>query len=325
MRKLHAVATAMACLTLSTTLLALDVAPPNLRGIDHFMWAVRDLGRARAFFHDSLGFDFASPRNDLGELATLWIWFEDDTFLEPFEPVGDSAFANLVRRFLEKHEGAMWVGLNAEPLDALARVLRSGGYTTDGPVDGIPVRSINGVSGLPPSAWRTLDVSGFPGNYLFFWHFTPGWDQLRTRVPEFEPTRVRSHRNTARRLRTSWLAVWSVDVTARAFERMGAKAGEVFSFPILRAKARRVAFPRGDALLLEPAALDSPVNVFLVSRGENLMGISIEVRDLSIARRVLERGLGRPLEPYRGIDGRSLLVPPEQGHGVYLEWVQPGD
>jgi hypothetical protein len=104
---------------------------------------------------------------------------------------------------------------------------------------------------------------------------------------------------------------------------MGAKAGEVFSFPTLKAKARRVVFPRGDALLLEPAAFDSPVNVFLVTRGENLIGISIEVGDLSTARRVLERGLGRVLEPYQGIDGRSVLVPAEQAHGVYLEWVQP--
>lgn len=78
----------------------------------------------------------------------------------------------------------------------------------------------------------------------------------------------------------------------------------------------------GDLLFLEPNTYLSPVYEFLVTRGENLMGVSIEVADLEIARQIIERGYGEEFEPYDGLSGRSIRIPAAKAHGVHLEFYE---
>jgi hypothetical protein len=78
----------------------------------------------------------------------------------------------------------------------------------------------------------------------------------------------------------------------------------------------------GDIVLLQPRLAASPVREFLALRGENLMGISLEVTDLERARQVVERGLGERFAPYDGLVGRSFRVPAARAKGVHLEFFQ---
>ena len=61
---------------------------------------------------------------------------------------------------------------------------------------------------------------------------------------------------------------------------------------------------------------------FPARRGPGVLGLSVEVRSLETARRVVSEGTGQGHEVYAGPLGPSVLVPPEQAHGTYLELFQ---
>jgi len=53
-----------------------------------------------------------------------------------------------------------------------------------------------------------------------------------------------------------------------------------------------------------------------------IIGVSIEVTDLDKAISWVEAHSGRKLEPYDGFYGRSILIPPDLTHGVWMEFLQ---
>jgi len=53
-----------------------------------------------------------------------------------------------------------------------------------------------------------------------------------------------------------------------------------------------------------------------------IIGVSIEVSDLNKARSWVEGRSGRQLEPYKSFYGRSILIPPDLTHGVWMEFFQ---
>ncbi|MGI9181089.1 MAG: VOC family protein [Longimicrobiaceae bacterium] len=302
-----------------------DTAPPPItfRGVDHFMWVVRNLDAAPTFFRDSLGFAFNATRNDMSGIENFLIWFEDETYLEPLATTwADDPQALLIRHFGQTHEGAWQIGFNAEPLDRYAEWMRARGYVVFGPSAGTFQR-MNGGDGLPEEMWQGMRSRQQPGNYLFFWHFTPGWDAMKLRVPDLDPTRVSTHPNTARGIRSAWVAVWDLEEAGERFRRLGMQASDTFDVEHLAAWGRRIVLPMGDIVLLQPRLIASPVREFLALRGENLMGISLEVADLERAREVVGHGLGMSFEPYDGLEGRSFRVPAAHAKGVNVEFFQP--
>jgi hypothetical protein len=53
-----------------------------------------------------------------------------------------------------------------------------------------------------------------------------------------------------------------------------------------------------------------------------IIGVSVEVSDVEKARSLIESRSGQKLEPYDGFYGRSILIPPELTHGVWMELFQ---
>ena len=184
---------------------------------------------------------------------------------------------------------------------------------------------LGGHSDLPEVMWTGVELYDAPGQFIFFWQFTPGWDEMRRRMPDLDPTapELAQHANTALGLRTPWVAVWDVDRTAEDFSALGVEGGDKFEVLHLKATGREVHLSQGKMLLVEPTRDASPAMDHLLVRGEDLMGISIEVGDLEKARQLIQRSLGRPLEVYDGLEGPSFLVPADLAHGVYLEFFQP--
>jgi hypothetical protein len=58
---------------------------------------------------------------------------------------------------------------------------------------------------------------------------------------------------------------------------------------------------------------------FLFTRGEGVMGASIEVQSLEGAQKHIESRSGRRFPSYAGLEGARLLLPASFTHGVSLE------
>lgn len=294
------------------------------RGVDHFMWAVRDLDAAPAFFRDTLGFEFVGSRNKMGSIENFLIWLPDGSYLEPLGPYNpESEFSNALDRWLQVHEGAWKIGFNAEPLQPLYERFQSLDWTAYEPGPGTFVAMDDRLE-IADEMWRGLTLWTPPGNYIFFWHFTEGWEEMKEQVPELDPTRVSEHPNTAQGIGRAWVAVWDLNQTLDRFERMGMPdPGESFQVEHLQAEARQISFPMGDMVFVEPTSWESPVMDFLARRGENLMGITLIVSDLDQAERVLEYGFRTSVQVHQQDGGtQTLFIPADHAHGVFLEWAE---
>jgi hypothetical protein len=75
-------------------------------------------------------------------------------------------------------------------------------------------------------------------------------------------------------------------------------------------------------LLLQATDTKGPLASCVAQQGEGVIGMSIEVRDLKIARSLLRSSTKQELNPYNGPYGESIFVPPVFTHGVWVEFFQ---
>lgn len=54
----------------------------------------------------------------------------------------------------------------------------------------------------------------------------------------------------------------------------------------------------------------------------SIIALSIEVSELNKARSWVEGRSGQKLEPYKGFNSQSILIPPDLTHGVWMELFQ---
>jgi catechol 2,3-dioxygenase-like lactoylglutathione lyase family enzyme len=295
--------------------------------VDHFWWLVRDVQATGAFFRDTLGFtlgpDVLYPFADLRH-----VWFEDGTFLELVsQPAARPALGEAVSAFLRVHEGAWKMGIFVNDVSEVARDLKARGLRVSEPSGGT-WQGLGARKDLPEEMWTGIDLLQSPGHLAYFWHFTPGWDQMRARMPEVDPlgTQFTQHANTALGFRTAWLATWDLERARRDFGFLKAKEGATpFDVPHLQARGEWLDLERGRILLLAPEDDEGPVMEFLFTRGEGVMGASIEVQSLDGAQKLIESRSGRRFPSYAGLEGASLLLPASFTHGVSLElFERPG-
>jgi hypothetical protein len=136
------------------------------------------------------------------------------------------------------------------------------------------------------------------------------------------PNPYREHPNTAKRIKSVWVAVKNLDEATQAFESLGLPAGRRLKLSRFGAKAREIEAGRGVILLLQSEKHKGAVASFLSERGEAIMGVSIEVAELAIARKTIESNTRQKFVPYRGLYGQTLLVHPELTDGLWIEMFQ---
>ena len=285
-------------------------------GIDHVGIAVRDLETAKKDYRDVLGFTvFAGGKHPAGsrnsgpvlgsgylELITFW----DRT----------KAQGAMLAKFLEKHEGALFVGLDVFPVDDTAKLLRSRGVNIQGPEAG----SINDDPEQhdQPPAFRLvgLETGAVPAARL------PAKSTDALFFLQYQGVGT-VHPNTAKRLSSVWMAVSDLEASVRAYESMGFRPARKLAVPQLGAQGQEIEAGQGTILLLQPEKSAGNVASFLAERGaEGVMGVSIEVANLQTARDVLKSNTKRQFELYNGPYGQSILIPPELTHGVWIELFQ---
>jgi len=258
--------------------------PPLVPGLSHVPTAVRDLEGMGARYR-RLGFALKPGRPHDNGIRNLHMKFRDGTEVELITAAGArDDLAAHYVDFLRRGDGPAFLALHAPSSERLVRALRAAGMDAR--------QGRYGVS-FP---------SDHPLDHIFF----GGLNQSPTDRPEHF-----AHPNTAESLIAVWLVASAEHDGLLASLRL-APRGSVH-LPPLRLKARRVPLHIGELLLVPGRGPGRPI-----------AGMTVRVRDLDAARRVL-RGAGHDLAPVdMGRAGRSVFLPPDVAGGYWLELRQTG-
>ena len=299
------------------------------RGIDEVIIVVRDLDAAQDVYGNVLGFTLLPPKGSADRLPgglfkISGAYFVGGNQLE-LRAIDDPEKAAENRpeyvNFLEQHEGARLLMLAVSSLDATASFLRARGFEISEPIPGV----FDGIT-----IWRivTFTNSVLPGLPVLgrrptgrpvatFWFAEYLDSQLDSRYATLP-----QHPNTATGIKSVWMGVRDLVAATKAYESVGLRSGQRRNLPQLGASGREIEAGRGVILLLEPQTEYGKVASFLAHRGEGIMGVSIEVRDLGTARKFIERNTGLEFAPYAGLYGNSILISAEIAHGLWIEMFQ---
>jgi catechol 2,3-dioxygenase-like lactoylglutathione lyase family enzyme len=294
-------------------------------GVDHVGIIVRSLDKTLSDYEQALGFKcFRVPRIP-DAIVSSCIFFENNTYLELISVTGQDSGASLSGQakryadFAEKHEGAMFLGLATSSAKDAADYLKAHnfevflfgeesvkkeGETKPSP----PLAHFIIISHEPTKNIRAFTLPIFPLEYV------------SQHLDDIREDRMMIHPNTALRLHSVWFAVRDLDSQLGTIQQAGLEPGDTREAKFLGGKGREVKAGHGCLLLLQSTDENGLLNTFLSNRDDGeIIGVSIEVSDLNKARSWVEGHSGRKLEPSDGFYGRSILIPPDLTHGVWME------
>jgi catechol 2,3-dioxygenase-like lactoylglutathione lyase family enzyme len=258
---------------------------PLVLGLSHVPTAVRDLEATRARY-ERFGFSLKPGRPHDNGIRNLHIKFRDGTEVEflTASQARDELTAEYVE-FLRRGDGPAFLALYAPSKRRLVRALRAAGMDAR--------EGRHGVS-FP---------SDHPLEHIFFGSLS---HSSTDRPGHF------AHRNTAESLIAVWLAADDQSPYEDLFARLGVKRrGDLLRLRPVKARARRIGVGKGEILLLPGHARRVP--------GRPLVGMTLRVRDIDVAGRVLRRA-GHDLRAIDlGREGRSIFLPPDVAGGFWLE------
>jgi Glyoxalase-like domain len=279
---------ASACSALSATPPPLVPPPPLsapqlIGGLDHVPVAVADLDRAAADFA-SLGFVIKPGRPHTNSIQNRHIKFPNGSEIELITATAsnDAQSAEYVA-WLKTGDGPAFWSIYSPDLKAL---------TT----------SLDALRLTPHREGDLVTWSGTESHRLFFGN--------RLKSPTDGPP-YWAHPNTAYKLRAVWLST-SGDVRPLLGKLNGDIAEEVGCAPF-DSQAKGVVLPvEGDEVFVTSRVPRSP--------SRSIIGVTLLVRDIGAARRVLERA-DIPFVPATGpcAGTPQLWIPPSHAHNLWLE------
>ena len=293
------------------------------RGVDHVMIAVRDINRASDFFSSHLGFNAKIWGKFPDGVENAGTYFGNRSYLELLGIYDrNKAAQTTIAKLLEKHEGALGMALHVSSAERAARFLKSRGFDVKGPTD-YP-SAADGAQNADPWWWRTVsfDKPTLPGGDVFLIEYNEqvGEDYRKKDPQGFDA--ARTHPNTAKHIESVCVAVKDLKRAVKAYESIGLSTGRQVRLPHFGATGREILAGAGVVMLLQANNTNSMVASFIEMRGEAIMGLSIKVAELDTARKILETNIKQTFTPYEGAYGRSVLVPAEVTHGVWVEMFQ---
>jgi hypothetical protein len=202
--------------------------------------------------------------------------------------------------------------LSVSSAQQTADALRARNFDVTGPA-GSPVIP-EGSKDVQTAPWQTVAITNpvLPFEPIFFIQYAPR-----------EAKSIQSeHPNTAADLHSVWIAVKDLEAATRGYESFGLRPGRERRMPQLAAKGREIGAGQGVILLLQATDTKGPLASYVARQGEGVIGMSIEVRDLQVARSLLRSSTKQQLDPYNGPYGRSIFVSPVFTHGVWIELFQ---
>lgn len=260
-------------------------APAAVVGLDHVPIAVADLEAAAARYR-ALGFTLKPGRPHANGLRNQHAKFADGTELELITAAeARDPLTRTYRQHLAQGDGPAFLALYAPSMDAAsARLAREGlAHDRRGPYLDLDRQAGLGYVFLGP---RNASPTDRPEHFV--------------------------HANGATALIAVWLAGADLSSERRLFEALGARLTTADVRVPGPATVPAARFAEGDVLLLPAEHARVP--------GRRIVGATLAVRDLGVVETVLARA-GRPV-PHRVTtpDGSSLLLPPDETHGLWLEF-----
>ncbi len=288
---------------------------------DHTLLVVRDIAATSSVLAERLGFTVQKMGRfpELG-IENRVVYFQDGLFFELLA-VYDEAKAAGTReaRFLRTREGAMGLAFEVPSAGRAAEALIGRRVPVDGPAPYPPEAAANRW------LWKTVTPRlALPGDHVFAIEYRQSWAELRARNPARFGDAPRTHRNTAQRVRSVWIAVHDARKALERLRRFGLHGSRPVAIPALGARGYAIESGTTDILLLAPTGAGAIADA-LNAQGERVVGASIEVADQGMARRTVEQGLGESPEDLAGPYGASFLVRTRSsGIGLMLEFVAAG-
>jgi catechol 2,3-dioxygenase-like lactoylglutathione lyase family enzyme len=291
------------------------------QGVDHVGIAVRDLKKTRDDYERVLGFKFMEIPPQSGGFAPYVIWFENGTYLE-LQPIAALPFIAKMfdytdgySDFAEKYEGAVFLGLATSSARYAADHLKARNFQASLDTED-PDGNYVFISHEPSGEKHVFPLAIFLGEYAFD-------PESPARFAARLEQGIMTHPNTARRLYSVWFAVRDLEAGLKSIQDVGFEPGETREAKFLGAKGREVKAGNGYMLLLQSIDKNGVLAKFLSDHHDGeIIGVSVEVSDVEKARSWIESRSGHKLEPYDGFYGRSIMIPPDLTHGVWMELFQ---
>ena len=137
--------------------------------------------------------------------------------------------------------------------------------------------------------------------------FLSGRNKSPTDLPEHF-----AHANTAESFISVWLAADDLSRERRLLDVLGATFTDADVLAPTKVRAKVARLKEGDVVFL-------PGSRQLVN-GRRIVGATLRVGSLDKARAILDRGQPSPLPIVTSAAGRSVFLPPERAHGLWLEF-----
>ncbi len=310
-------ATASAASAADTTPAAAEVGRTS--EIDHALLWGRSIDQVSTVMAMKLGFQVRPGRNPDG-VANRYVRFEDRSYLELFGIERADAEMDpgmqADQASLRGGPGARTFGLRSSILEQARVRLQAQGFAPT-PIFTASPDDPDGDGPSKPPRWRLF---AFERPVLSSHLFYIDYSTLEATPARVVDTRVAyEHPNGARALSGIWLLSADADADRRRFERMGFAGAAPIRLP--RIAAQGYCIPVGDKRLLALQPDGSGIAAEALRQGgPQLLGVSIEVRDIDRAQRRVERGYDATMSRYHGAQGDAFLAPTQADLGLLVEF-----
>ena len=278
-------------------------------GVDHVGVGVRDLSNAQRDY-EQLGFTISEDGDVNLENKT---YLELLSVKEPQSSAGSQDIDARIADFVKKHEGAIFLGLNVSSAKVAASYLKAQNFDVEGNFDVEPPPPFYFVRTAFKPAPNKLGFS--VPIFLVEYHSSNWYDKARKEG-------WMEHPNTAIGIHAVWFAVHDLKPQLRTLRDAGFENDESCDVQLLGACGCELKAGSGRMILLESSNKISVLQKYLSDHDEGIIAISVEVSDLSKARRLAESVIGSKIGAYKGTYGQSFLLSPDVTHGVWLEMFQ---
>lgn len=258
---------------------------PLIAGLDHIPLAVTDLEGAAERFRE-LGFTLKPGRPHANGIRNQHIKFPDGTEIELITaPEARDALTGAYLRHLAAGDGPAFVAFFAPDIGKLAREFDRTGRAYH----------------------RSSGILTFPGTdslrYIFFGQ--------RNSSPTDRPEHF-AHANGAGALIAVWLAGKDFSAERDLLSQLGARIAEKAVYIPASISVPVATLPQGEVLFLP--------ETYQRVAGRRIVGATLRVRNLDAVRHILAAQEGEVPPVVIAPQQRSIFLPPELAHGIWLEF-----
>ncbi len=310
-------------------------------GLDHIEIAVSSGEAAKETYFQNLGFSMptgASAAVGVQHSGVFFVptyleflWFDGTPVANPNLPVIEK-----LRQAVDQHRGIFQYNIDVSNIESLRDRLSAKGLN----VSLAPsTRIANGKE--EPAPWRFLyatdnrtgkaPLPGVPGGDAvglieYRENNSAQTDAIRrmilSSVPDPRRAAGEDNANTARRLRSVWVAVPDVADALKKSTLFGLTSVGNIRSSALRAKGERVECGQGSIEFWEPERKDGALATLLSERGPGPFGFSVIVANLDKAHQIAAKGFDEKFATENRDGHRTFAVSAKLTDGVWVEFVQ---